>query len=366
MSSVSLAQSSPPDTALDRSPPDSPTRRDPYFDNAKFLAILLVVGGHAIEELRDVRAAHVVYLFVYMFHMPVFIVVTGYLSRNSTFSGGKARKLITSVGVPYVIFQVAYSILHSRLYGVPNVTPLTPYWLMWFLMALFLWRLSVPVWQQLRWPIAVAVVLSLLDGTARLGNFLAVNRVLGFLPFFVLGLFLRPAHFSLLTRPLARVLGVVVLLGGLAVAFLADRHMSTEWTFRNNGNAHFHVDDLTGTLMRVGLLLASAALTAAFLAIVPARHRWFTSLGAATLYAYLLHGFVIRIAQYLGWYRIAWLHTPSGVAVTAAAGAVLAVVLCLPPVRLLTRWVIEPGMDWAFTPMSRPRTRPYTGRRRSA
>src|SRR5581483_5260435 len=135
---------------------------------------------------------------------------------------------------------------------------------------------------------------SLLDGLADLGNTLALNRVLGFLPFFVLGLFLRPDHFDLLKRPLARVLGATVLLGGLTVAFFADRHMATDWTFRNNGNAHFHVDDLTGTLMRVGLLLASAVLTAAFLAIVPARRRWFTSLGAATLYAYLLHGFVIR------------------------------------------------------------------------
>jgi fucose 4-O-acetylase-like acetyltransferase len=351
---MSIAQSSPPGT--------SPQTRDPFFDNAKFLAILLVVGGHAIEELRDVRAAHVVYLFVYLFHMPVFVVLTGYLSRNATFSGGKARKLITGVGVPYVIFQVAY----SALYGDPHDTPLAPYWLMWFLMALFLWRLSVPVWQQLRWPIAVAVALSLLVGTADLGDALALNRVLGFLPFFVLGLFLKPAHFTLLTRPLARGLGVAVLLGGLAVAFAADGHMSTEWTFRNNGNAYFHVGDLTGTAMRAGMLVASAALAAAFLAVVPARRRWFTSLGAATLYAYLLHGFVIRFAQHLGWYRIAWLHTPAGAAATAAAGGALAAVLCLPPVRFLTRWAIEPAMDWAFTPMSRPRTRPYTGRRRSA
>jgi fucose 4-O-acetylase-like acetyltransferase len=355
MSSVGVAH----ETVLEQSPP---ARRDPFLDNAKFLAILLVVGAHAIEDLRDVPAAHVVYLFVYLFHMPVFIVVTGYLSRNSSFSGDKARKLVTGVGVPYLIFQILYSALAWRLHGDPFGTPLTPYWLMWFLVAVFLWRLSVPVWRQLRWPVAVAVALSLLDGVADLGHTLAVNRVLGFLPFFVLGLFLKPAHFELLTRPLARVLGVVVLLGGLVVAFVAYRHMSIEWTFRDDGDAYFHVDDLTGTLMRVGLLLASAVLTAAFLAIVPARRRWFTPLGASTLYAYLLHGFVIRCAQYLGWYRTPWLHTPSGVAAAAVGGAALAAVLCLPPVRFLTRWAVEPNVDWAFTPASRP----YPGRRRSA
>src|SRR3954467_2045419 len=73
--------------------------RDPFFDNAKFMAIVLVVAGHSIVDLRDVRVAHAAYLFVYTFHMPVFIVITGYFSRTFTFSGGKARKLITNLGV---------------------------------------------------------------------------------------------------------------------------------------------------------------------------------------------------------------------------------------------------------------------------
>ncbi len=76
------------------------------------MAIVLVVAGHSIVGLRDVRLAHAAYLFVYTFHMPVFIVITGYFSRNFTFSGGKARKLITNLGVPYVIFETAYSTYH--------------------------------------------------------------------------------------------------------------------------------------------------------------------------------------------------------------------------------------------------------------
>jgi fucose 4-O-acetylase-like acetyltransferase len=363
MSSVSVAQSAQTGTAPERTASPSPRRRDPFFDNAKFLAILLVVGGHAIEGLLDVRPAHAVYLFIYTFHMPVFIVLAGYLSRNFTFSSGKARKLITNVGVPYVILQIAYSILQWRLLGGGlHIRPLTPYWLLWFLMALFLWRLSTPVWQQLRLPVAVAAAVSLLAGMADLPNVLAVNRVLGFLPFYVLGIFLKPAHFDLLKRPLARVLAPFVLLGGLAAAFVADRHMSVVWTYRSYGNAHFHVDDLTGTLMRAGLLVASVVLAAAFLAVVPARHRWFTPLGAMTLYAYLLHGLVIRTSQFLGWYDNAWLHTPAGVATTGVAGVALALVLCLPPVRFLTRWAIEPRMDWAFTTIRRPHD-PAAGRR---
>ena len=51
--------------------------RDPLLDNAKFLAIVLVVSGHLVEELRDVPAAHALYFFVYLIHKPLFIDVSG-------------------------------------------------------------------------------------------------------------------------------------------------------------------------------------------------------------------------------------------------------------------------------------------------
>src|SRR3954447_23866114 len=173
--------------------------RDPFFDNAKFMAIVLVVAGHSIVDLRDVRVAHAIYLFVYTFHMPVFIVITGYFSRNFTFGGGKARKLITNLGVPYVIFETAYSVYH---WGVGNsrlqISLLDPYFLTWFLMALFLWRLSTPVWQQIRWPVAIAVGISLLGGMSSLPDDLEMNRTFGLVPFYVLGLMLKPEHFEML------------------------------------------------------------------------------------------------------------------------------------------------------------------------
>jgi fucose 4-O-acetylase-like acetyltransferase len=187
-------------------------------------------------------------------------------------------------------------------------------------------------------------VIALLAGAAAPDGVLALNRVLGFLPFYVLGLFLEPEHFERLRH--LRVAGAIVLLAGLAAAFTT--RLPAEWTYWKYGNAHFHTGNLDGTLTRLGLLAVSALLVAAFLAIVPARRTWFSPLGAATLYAYLLHGFVIRLTQDL------WPHTPYGVALAGTAGAALALVLCLPPVRTLTRWAVEPRVDRAFTAIRRP------------
>jgi len=344
-----------------------PRKRDPFFDNAKFLAILLVVAGHSIENLRDVRFAHAAYLFVYTFHMPVFIVITGYFSRNFTFSGGKARKLIINLGVPYIVFETAYSTYHWAVgHAKFEISLLDPYYLTWFLIALFMWRLSTPVWQQIRWPIGVAAVICVLSGMDQLPGELEMNRTLGLVPFYVLGLFLKPEHFELLKRRSARVLGVLTIVGGFAFTYLvADRHMATEWVYWRSGNPTLHVDNLTGTAIRLAMLAAATVLVAAFLTLVPRRHTWFTSLGSATLYAYLLHGFATKLADYLGWYDPHILHTIPGVLAVAAGGAILATVLCTPPVRWAMHWALEPRMAWAFTALRRPKTNSYAGRRRA-
>ncbi|GAA2085038.1 acyltransferase family protein [Actinomadura alba] len=332
--------------------------RDPFFDNAKFLAILLVVSGHAIEGLYDVHLAHAAYLFIYMFHMPVFIVITGYFSRNFTFSGGKARKLITNLGVPYVVFEVAYS-TYDWLVGQNRlqITLLDPYFLTWFLMALFMWRLSTPVWQQIRWPLGVAVAISLMSYMGPLSNQLDMHRVFGLVPFYVLGLLLRPEHFELLKRPAARVLGALVLAGGFAASFVVDRHMATEWVYWRSSHAKLNVDLVTGTLMRFTMLVVATVLVASFLAVVPRRRTWFTALGTTTLYAYLLHGFGTRLMKFASWYDLDWIHTVPGVIALAAGGAVVGTLLCTKPVVRVMQWALEPRMTWAFTPLRHPRAK---------
>jgi fucose 4-O-acetylase-like acetyltransferase len=330
--------------------------RDPFFDNAKFMAIVLVVAGHSIVDLRDVRLAHALYLFVYTFHMPVFIVITGYFSRNFTFSGGKARKLITNLGVPYVIFETAYSTYHWAVgKSAFAISLLDPYYLTWFLMALFLWRLSTPVWQQIRWPVGAAVVISLLAGMTELPTDLEMNRTFGLVPFYVLGLMLKPEHFEMLKRTRTRVLGAITLvLAFVFTVFVADPNMTTSWVYWRNGNAAMHVNNLTGSGMRLGLLVGAGILVTAFLTMVPTRRTWFTGLGGATLYAYLLHGFFTKLMEYMGWYDTPILHTLPGVLGTATAGALLATFLCTPPVRKVMHWALEPDMSWAFVPLRRP------------
>ncbi|NYE17060.1 acyltransferase family protein [Actinomadura citrea] len=329
--------------------------RDPFFDNAKYFAILLVVAGHSLANLLNVPLAKGLYLFIYMFHMPLFIVITGYFSRNWTFSGGKARKLITNVGVPYVVFEFAYS-LYDWLAGRNHleISLLNPYYLTWFLCALFMWRLSTPVWQQIRWPLAVATVFALLSYMSDLGGTFDIHRVIGLLPFYVLGLTLKPVHFELLKKPIARPIGAVVLAAGLAGSYLVMNHMSRSWIYWKHANFELGVGNLTGTVVRIAMFAAAVVLVAAFLSLIPRGRYWFTALGSYTLYAYLLHGFVTRLLNFTGWWGADWMHTPAGVAIVVAGALVVGTFLCSKPVVRTMSWALEPKMTRVFTPLRRP------------
>lgn len=53
-------------------------KRDLYFDNLKGILISLVVFGHLIENFYfKSKFVEIVYTFIYTFHMPAFIFLSG-------------------------------------------------------------------------------------------------------------------------------------------------------------------------------------------------------------------------------------------------------------------------------------------------
>jgi fucose 4-O-acetylase-like acetyltransferase len=328
-----------------------PKQRDAFFDNAKYLTIVLVAVGHAWEPLRDgSRAASALYMLVYAFHMPAFIIISGYFSRGFDAGPVRLKRLVTGLVVPYVVFETAYTLYTRWTDQAPDrpISLLDPLYLTWFLAALFIWRLTTPMWRAVRWPLPLAVAVAALATLAPLGGDLALQRTLQFLPYFVLGLCLKPEHFQLLRHRLVRVLAVPVFVCALAMAYWAVPRMTSGWFFHDDSAAQLGAPAWYGPLMTLALLGCSLLLVACFLAWVPGRRMWCTVLGAGTLYGYLLHGFVAQGAKFWGWYGPAWVHRPLGEITVTVVAATVVTLLCTPPVRRVFRFVVEPGTDWAF------------------
>ncbi|WP_238580786.1 acyltransferase family protein [Streptomonospora alba] len=329
---------------------DAPGRgRDALLDNAKFLLIALVVVGHAIEPLTDsTRLADALYYWVYLFHMPAFVLISGYLSKSFDGSGRRIDKLLATVAAPYLVFWGVYALVSLATGRDLPAGPLEPLWLTWFLAALFVWRLSVPVWNRIRWPFAVSIAVSMLGGAVSTGDVLDVSRIVSLLPFFVGGLVLQPQHLELLKQTWVRVWSAGVVLVTAAMCYLYLEQLSREWIYWRESIVDRDMEFLpVGIPGRLMFMLLAFALTAAVLSLTPRRTTHVTRLGALTMYVYLLHGLFVRSAEALGWYDFAGsaldAHLALGATVLGAVGVTY--LLCTPWVRRATRWAVEPRVD---------------------
>ncbi|MCZ7414225.1 acyltransferase family protein [Streptomyces sp. WMMC897] len=333
--------------------------RDPFLDNAKFLTIVLVGMGHAWAPLTsESRAVAALYIAVYTFHMPAFALISGYLSRSFQGRPEQVRRLVTGVAVPYVVFEVVYT-LFMRQIGEPDrpLSLFSPGYALWFLCALFVWRLSAPIWRALRWPLPVALgIAAAAAATPGIGDELDLMRVLQFLPFFVLGLQLRPEHFELVKRPGARAVALPVLLGAVAVAYWAVPRMNHEWMLHNRSAQELGSPWWVGVVMTFAVFGCAVLLTACMLAWTPRRTVWFTALGAGTVCGYLLHVYPIQLARQFDWYAFPGAASPTGCAVITLLAFAMMTVLCTPAVHRAVRPLVEPRMAWFFDRTPAPRS----------
>ena len=322
-----------------------------YFDNARFWLILLVVCGHFMGFLKDTNGlAQGVYLFIYSFHMPAFVLISGYLSRNFTMTVRSARRTFESLVVPLILFEVASQLLLRHYTGSPSeVNPLETAWLGWFLWALVVWRALTPFLLSLRHPLLVSILISLASPFVGLPELLAAPKVLSLLPFYTAGLLLAEEDFRRLATARLRWLGGALLFVALVVALVIPSVPSTTLLWkRAYDDPALHAGQWVGLLVRMGLILLAFLLTAAFLALVSWRPSLTTPMGARTLYCYLLHGFVLLFLVYscnlLSWWPTGLLGVGAGLALAGALG----LLLLTRPVEWLFRPVLQPSLPWLF------------------
>jgi fucose 4-O-acetylase-like acetyltransferase len=341
-----VASTSP--SAPARTPSSAPAAgkaRDPWFDNAKMALVLLVVVGHSWTLLPRVGAVSHLYDALYLWHVPAFVFVTGYLSRSFAYTPTRMWQLVRTVAIPYVIFECALALFRIYVGGeqLRDVFQ-DPHWPMWYLSALFFWRLGTPVFKAtpalLALPVAVGI--SVVGGMVADSTF-DFFRICGFLPFFVLGLKATPERLELLRAPAARTAAVLGFLAILVGATWMDQLVgTTDWLYYSYGYQDLGASDAHGLAVRAGLLVVGLVGALSFFALVPRTGGWFTKLGAATLVVYLFHGFVIKGAEYAGYADWAAGHVVIAFALTTAGAVALALFLAWPPVARVLNHAVDP------------------------
>ena len=324
--------------------------RDPYVDNAKALLIALVVIGHTIGQVLDsYPPASTIYMWIYLFHMPAFVFLCGLLTTSPDIDGPRVRNMVRTLVVPYVIFQVAFTAYYEWFgqdmnWGVDRL--LTPLYHLWFLPALFIWRMAAPFLTRVRLALPLAVGVCLVSGTsATLGGAFALNRAAAFLPFFALGLLYgRRLLRALPSTSAARAAAVATLVLALPVAAAVYDELGVRWLYWNASYQTLGVGLLDGVVLRSGIMVAAVAMLMAVLVLVPRGRHGFTGVGEGSMYPFLLHPFAVLAFTWSG-------YDPSRlweVMAVCAAGAALVVVLAARPVRTVLKLAVEPPVHRLF------------------
>lgn len=320
-----------------------PRRRDPWLDNIKMTLVTLVVIGHSWTLLPDGFPVSWLYDFVYAWHIPAFVIVTGYLSKGFAWTPQKLWSLVRTVAVPYVIFEAALAWFRYTFGGVRLQDLFTdPHWPMWYLSALFFWRLMTPIFLRLPAKVTIAAGISLLAGLFA-GNLFDSARILGLLPFFVLGLKMHDGHWSLLRTKRARLYGVLGMLLVLGLSSLTNVLIDTEWLYYRSRYDQLDHDPLHAVTIRLVLLFVGLLGAYSFFTLVPRTSGWFARMGAATLVVYLFHGFVVLGARFWGYED--WVHTVPlwvGIPLTTVLAIGVALLLAWRPVSHRLGYVVDP------------------------
>jgi fucose 4-O-acetylase-like acetyltransferase len=339
--------------------PPKPRRRVPFWDNARYACIVLVVLGHAIQRLiydSDIAAAF--YLTLYAFHMPAFAIISGYFSKSGSPTKTQMARVITDILLPYLIFELLWTLTKWIVKGQadPNITQ--PSWTLWFLLALGIFRLVLPYLALLRWPLLWTVVISVGAGyLPNVDSTFSLSRTLGLLPFFALGWWLRDRDIverlhMLDFRPWwLRVCAVAVIAttGWAAWNWLPvwQEFDLRRWLFYEDSYSDLGGEQWWAGGVRLALMILALLLSASFFALIPRSTYWWTRFGQYTMYVFLLHSFVLYPFRETGVLRDlepTWLWLP----LITALSVVVALALATKPVRRIFRPLVEPRPTWLF------------------
>lgn len=272
--------------------------REYLFDNYKVLLILLVVVGHFIDPCCEQNP----YLYelkwaIVAFHMPAFIFVSGYFSKQIP----SIKKLIKSLVIPYFTYEIIYYLLYTIVLDKDTGLYFArPKFTLWYLMALFVWRIAAPFVRKIPHHLALSMIGGLLIGYTQLGNFLSIPRIVFFFPFFLAGLDFDSKKLEKY-RTRAGYAGALTLICGFGIFLFTDKiHRGMTWYifYGRYSYADMEQGNLEGAVIRLICYAVSFLLMYVFMLVLPMQKRPYSYLGRRTMAIYIFHGLVYSCFKY--------------------------------------------------------------------
>ena len=315
--------------------------RDNRIDSIKGLLIILVIMGHVITSFNNTNLInHGVMGLIYIFHMPLFILISGYLTKNpEQQSQQNMWRGVWRIFVPMVIFHVISTTRVWYFEGnfLETLTLKFPYGILWYLISLIWWRIMLYYTPKamLHRPalyLGIALAVSLFSGVIHLPPYLSLQRTLNFYIFFLMGYYYRQGHISnrLWKNNILHIAVVVVL---LPLIF---------WLFPRCGNIMNGADyyGIQGLPQKAMIIACSIAMS--LLVFNLTRYNKLLSfIGMDSLFYYLYHQHIIN---YIYYSHVHYFSLPTTFPfVVLYTALILGLLLLLHKVKFF-RWLVHPTL----------------------
>ncbi len=273
--------------------------RDYLFDNLRAILIILVVWGHLLTSMQNEHdIIKSIYIFLFYFHMPVMVFISGYFSKKLE----KARNnAFVTILIPYLMLNTVnyvfkMLILKEEYYAFRFFNP---NWGLWYLLALFLWKFFLKDIIKIRYILPLSFIVAFLSGFSHeFSEFMTLGRFVCFLPFFLAGYYCKEEQVKRI-RTLPKLLSILLLMivvgWSVFVAYkdLFDTEILFLRTYYPKG------EELQTLLYRVIIYIVAFVMIFVLLNLVPSRKIFLSHIGASTITVYVLHIFTIPVLEKL-------------------------------------------------------------------
>ena len=283
--------------------------RDYFFDNIKAVLIFLVVLGHFLLPIHEEGNVLVlIKRLIYVFHMPLFVFVSGYFSKRIYKDGKYNFKKILYLIKAYILFVVAIQAVYaiSGFRSFRKIDFFSQSGAPWYLFAMIAWYLMIPLIRKFK-PlpvIIVNIVLALAAGFFKnVGDFLCLSRILVFGPFFFLGYYMEQQMLEKALRPAYKKIVTVAALSICAGILLTGSKMKDELGMVYENISYYELDRLwEGPFVRLVLMIAAFVISWAILFYIPREKTAVSFIGQRTMPIYMLHRILRDVLMFAGIY----------------------------------------------------------------
>lgn len=269
--------------------------------------MLSVVLGHFVNQYADSMIMRSFSIFIYTYHMPLFIFTAGLLQKKWT----EDRRFSWDKPVYFIILGYLLKIgiwLIKTAFGEPAVFRMFyDTGIPWYMFAMAAYMVLAYLVRRLDWRICLpaSVLIALLAGYVNwIESYFYLSRILVFFPFYYAGYLLDSAFVLRFTRRKeVRLLSLVVVLAGLYISFHDIRDIFSYIRIFTGRNPYATIR-VPGCGMWHRLLCygISVVMGTACISLMPEKRiRWAERVGAGTLQIYFWHRLALYVMMYAGW-----------------------------------------------------------------